>query len=103
MPYDPERDAIIDVDGTVFESADGYFISDDGKRLNPGWRYSVGLDNYINLFTDERFCEPMARVLAGPCSSPSLSVVTTFAVGLLLAMVFNASDERASGCIAVSS
>ena len=88
--YDPELDAIVDVDGPVYEAADGYFISEEGQRLSPGWRYSVGLGNYVDLFTDPRFYEPMARVLAWTMFFAVASVVTTFAVGLLLAMVFNA-------------
>jgi arabinogalactan oligomer/maltooligosaccharide transport system permease protein len=89
--YDPELDAIVDVDGPVYEAADGYFVSEDGaQRLSPGWRYSVGLGNYVDLFTDPRFYEPMARVLAWTMFFALASVVTTFAVGLLLAMVFNA-------------
>ena len=76
--YDPDTDSIVDVDGPVFEAADGYFASAEGDRLSPGWRYSVGLDNYIDLFTDPRFYEPMLRVLAWTTFFALASVVTTF-------------------------
>lgn len=88
--YDPDTDSIVDVDGTVFHAEDGYFVSDDGQRLTPGWRYSVGLDNYSKLFTDSRFSEPLLRVFVWTTLFALGSVIVTFAGGLLLAMVFHA-------------
>jgi len=88
--YDPDTDTIADIDGTLFAANDGYFENEAGQRLTPGWRFNLGLENYVNLFTDARFYEPMLRVFAWTTVFALASVVTTFAAGLLLAMTFHA-------------
>lgn len=88
--YDAATDTIVDLDGTVYAEQGGYFVSDGGSRLLPGWRVNIGLDNYSDIFTDSRIRQPMLRVLLWTITFSLLSVITTFAAGLLLAMVFHA-------------
>jgi len=52
--YDPQTDTITDsTTGVVHSAEGGYFTNDDGDQLLPGWRASVGIDNYERLITDE--------------------------------------------------
>lgn len=90
LRFDSGADVMRDtVDGTIYHDRDGYFVSDTGKQLLPGWRTSVGLANYKRLFTDERVRSPFIRVFVWTILFAFFSVVMTFGLGLLLAMVFN--------------
>ena len=83
------------VDGTTYTVDDGYFVDDAGRRLLPGWRSSVGTDNYERLFTDDDVRGPFIRVFVWTVVFSLVSVATTFALGLALAMVFN--NQRMKG------
>ncbi len=90
LRYDGDANVVEDtVDGTVYHEKDGYFVSDSGKQLLPGWRASVGLANYERLFTDDRVREPFIRVFVWTILFAIFSVATSFGLGLLMAMVFN--------------
>ena len=61
----------------------------DGKLLQPGWRTPIWFENYTKLFTDERLRTPFIEVFLWTISFAALSVLTTFALGLLLAIALN--------------
>lgn len=82
--------------GIVYRAtSDGWFRSDDGERLAVGWRVMVGLDNFRTAFGDERYAGPFLRILVWTFAFALLSVVTTFLLGLFLAITFN--DTRLRG------
>lgn len=88
--FDSETNTMVDtIDGTVFEDQAGYFVAESGRQLLPGWRASVGLDNYQRLFTDPDVRGPFMRVFVWTIVFSTMTVATTFALGLLLALVFN--------------
>ncbi|HEY8426158.1 MAG TPA: maltose ABC transporter permease MalF [Limnochordales bacterium] len=88
--YDPSQDAIVDLKtNTVYRAVDGFFVSPEGQRLTPGFRASVGLDNYRRLFTNPQIAGPFLRVLVWTLEWAALSVVTTFTLGLFLAVLLN--------------
>lgn len=90
--YDAERDAIIDqLEGTVYVGSEerGYFISETGENLLPGYQVTVGTYNYERLFSSPAFRGPFIRIFLWTVVFALLSVVTTFALGLLLALAFN--------------
>lgn len=90
LRFDSATNTMVDtVDGTVYTVETGYFVNEEGRRLVPGWRTSVGLDNYTRLFTDSRVLGPFLRVFVWTFIFATMSVLTTFALGLLLAMVFH--------------
>ena len=97
LEWDPAADTMTDVTtGTVYHaSSDGWFRSDDGERLDVGWRVVVGLDNFRTAFADERYAGPFLRILAWTFAFAVLSVATTFLLGLFLAITFN--DVRLRG------
>ena len=72
--YDPETDTIFDsATNTTYSVVDGQFVSDDGEALVPGWRASVGLENYERLVNDERHPQ---RLLPRPrVDDPVLAVL----------------------------
>jgi arabinogalactan oligomer / maltooligosaccharide transport system permease protein len=82
------------IDGTVYEPIEGTFTATDGsgRTLSPGFTVGVGFDNYNELFTNPRFRDPFVRVFIWTFAFSAFTVFFTFALGLLLAMIFN--DER---------
>jgi arabinogalactan oligomer/maltooligosaccharide transport system permease protein len=94
--YDPETDTIFDSStNTTYSVVDGQFVSDDGEALIPGWRASIGLENYQRLASDEQTRSVFLRVLVWTILFSLFSVALSFGLGLLLAIVFN--DERMFG------
>ncbi len=90
--YDAERDAIIDqATGTLYyaDEQNGYFTSADGRSLNPGYQVTIGWRNFERLFTSPALRGPFLMVFGWTIAFAFLSVLTTFALGLLLALVFN--------------
>jgi arabinogalactan oligomer/maltooligosaccharide transport system permease protein len=97
LVYDENADTMTDVDtGVVYTArSDGRFRAEDGSALNVGWRVVVGFDNFARAFSDARYATPFLKVFLWTVAFAVLSVVTTFMLGLILAMVFN--DERLRG------
>jgi len=94
--HDPQADTITDSrTGTVYTAEGGYFTNDDGDQLLPGWRAGVGLDNYERLITDQNTRDSFLRVFLWTIVFSVMSVLLSFALGLLLALVFN--DPRMKG------
>lgn len=88
--YDAEADTLTDLsDGTVLTPIDGTFTAPDGREVRPGWFAVTGLDNFTRIVTDPRFRGPFLRIFAWTLSFAFLSVATTFAFGLFMAIVFN--------------
>ncbi len=96
LSYDAARDAIVDLEsGNVYENTGGQFESAAGERLNPGFTDNVGFANFREVLSGTQFRGDFVRVLLWNIGFATLSVLTTFGVGLLLAVVFN--DERMRG------
>jgi arabinogalactan oligomer/maltooligosaccharide transport system permease protein len=94
--YDPDASTITDTEtGIVYTEQEGQFVSPDGDGLFPGFTVGVGFDNYREVLTGSEFRGDFPRVLAWTIAFALLSVLTTFALGLGLAMVFN--DRRMRG------
>ncbi|MGI9645824.1 MAG: ABC transporter permease subunit, partial [Ilumatobacteraceae bacterium] len=94
--YDSDTDTMTDLTtGEVYTVADGYFTNEAGDRFLPGWRASVGLENYERLFTDDQTREVFVRVFVWTVLFSLFSVGLTFFFGLQLALVFN--DARMRG------
>ncbi len=95
LTYDAATNTVIDAAKKItYHEQDGYFVDDTGKKLLPGWRAFVGLANYQRLNSDS-IRGPFVRVFLWTLVFSVMSVVTTFALGLLLALVF--ANERMKG------
>jgi arabinogalactan oligomer/maltooligosaccharide transport system permease protein len=91
LEWDPAADTMTDTTtGTVYSDiGTGAFTAEDGTELLPGWQVNVGFDNYVAAFTEPSIRGPFIYVLIWTFVFAILSVATTFALGLFLAIVFN--------------
>lgn len=97
LVWDADAQTITDTtSGTVYTASDrGSFVAEDGTALPTGWYVTVGLDNFVKLFTDSVLAGTLASVTVWTFAFAILSVVLSFAVGLGLAIVYN--DPRVKG------
>ncbi len=77
--------------GNTYRANDetGFFTSDSGDRLTPGYRVAVGWAHYRQIFTEEKFRDPFASVLVWTVLFAALSVVGAAGLGLVLAVLLN--------------
>lgn len=96
LEYDEAADAIIDTrtGETFLDRGNGAFENAAGRELSPGWKIDVGFDNFARAFTEESIRGPLLGVIAWTFAFALLSVGTTFALGLFLAIVFNEARMR---------
>ncbi|MFP7761738.1 ABC transporter permease subunit [Marisediminicola sp. LYQ85] len=82
--------------GTVYTATeDGRFVADDGTELPTGWYVNVGFDNFLRLFANADLAQPLLMVTGWTFAFAILSVGISFAIGLLVALVFNDPRVRA--------
>jgi len=88
--FDEKKDQILNLQtGEVFiNNGKGNFVSeiDPTYRLDPGWRAFAGVDNFKSLLTDKNLRDPFIKVFIWTIAFAFLSVGTTFAVGMALAI-----------------
>jgi ABC-type sugar transport system permease subunit len=93
--FDRGADTLTDLQtGTVYRPAEGTFTADDGATVEPGWITPIGLDNYWELFTEPRIRDPFFRSFVWTIALALFSVVGAFAIGLLLALVFQSERMK---------
>ena len=75
------------VTGAVYRANDdtGFFTSDSGDTLQPGYRVGVGLRHFTQIFSDGKFREPFASVFAWTVAFAALSVLGAASLGIVLA------------------
>ena len=101
--YDAKYDAATDSftrlsDGKIFKADNyaGYFIAEDGERLNDtGWQTVVGMKNFNTIFGNPDLRAPLLKIFSWTVIFAIASVLSTFVLGLALALLFN--DERLRG------
>ena len=96
LDYNEELDTMTRVeDGKVFfDTGNGIYTAQDGEELAPGWRVFIGLENFVRAVTEDGIRGPLLRVTLWTFSFAILSVITTFALGLGLAILFNDAKLR---------
>ena len=80
------------LNGTVYrDNGRGNYQAGSDKTaiLEPGWRAPIWFENYSKLVTDKRFRDPLIRVFIWTVVFAAATVLTTFALGLLLALALN--------------
>ena len=65
----------------------GFFVDQDGNDVPPGWRVNIGWDNFERVFKSDGIREPMVSVFIWTFVFAIMSVILTFSVGLLLAVI----------------
>ncbi|WP_159619725.1 ABC transporter permease subunit [Ruania rhizosphaerae] len=96
LTWDPAAQTLTDTEtGAVYSPDDrGSFVSPSGDRLAAGWYVPVGFDNFVRAFTDTAYAGPLLQVTLWTFAFGILTVLTSFGVGLLLAMIYNDSRVR---------
>lgn len=99
--YDKKSDTFTDTTcGNQYkDNGKGNFVGLDceyGEKdvLEKGWQVGVGFENFIKVFNNPRYSEPMARVFVWTVVYAGSSVFLTFTVGMLVAFLFNAPQMR---------
>jgi ABC-type sugar transport system permease subunit len=91
--YDPDTDTVVDQsNGEIFYNVDGTFSSRTGKTIKPGFRATVGFKNFLQFATSPALRGPLVRILTWNFIFPTISVLSTFALGLAIAVMFNDKD-----------
>jgi ABC-type sugar transport systems, permease components len=96
--YDAKSDKLTNTHtGAVYQADNktGVFKDASGVELKPGWRVFVGTKNYTEMFTGSELVGPFVKALIWSFVFSLVSVLSTFALGLFLAMVFH--DKRVKG------
>ncbi|CAH0197718.1 MULTISPECIES: ABC transporter permease subunit [unclassified Microbacterium] len=91
LVYDEAADTMTDTrTGVVYaDTGTGAFTAEDGTELRPGWQINVGVDNFVRAFAEESIRGPFFSVLVWTFVFAIMSVLTCFALGLFVAIVFN--------------
>ncbi|MDN3521775.1 maltose ABC transporter permease MalF [Halomonas ramblicola] len=72
----------------------GFFVTEAGERLTPGWPVAVGLDNYTRIFTDPDIRGPFLQIFVWTFVFAGLTVTFTLAVGFVLATLLQWDQLR---------
>lgn len=65
----------------------GFYRTDAGEQVSPGWRVGIGWDNFMRVLTSEGIRGPMLEIFIWTVVFAALSVVFTFSLGTLLAVI----------------
>jgi len=91
--YDEATDTVIDqANGDIYYNVDGTFSTRNGKTIRPGFRTTVGLKNFADFATSPALRGPLVRIMTWNFIFPTISVLSTFALGLAIAIMFNDKD-----------
>ncbi len=101
--YDPKTDRITDTrteaggQPKVYgpSNASWVNVSDPTDKLPQGWKENVGFKNFTNALTNETLRAGFLKIFGWNLLFAFMSVLTTFLLGLALALLFN--DERLRG------
>ncbi len=89
--YDRQPDGTLAsrVDDTVLtpDHDVGFYRNAAGQTVAPGWRVHVGIANFQRVLFSEGIRQPMVQIFLWTVSFALLSVILTFALGLLLASI----------------
>jgi arabinogalactan oligomer / maltooligosaccharide transport system permease protein len=90
--YDATQDMIVDrpTGQRYFADSDrGLFVSQFGERLDLGYWVTIGFTNFERFLTSPALAGPLIRIFLWTMAFAFLSVITTFALGLFLALVID--------------
>jgi arabinogalactan oligomer/maltooligosaccharide transport system permease protein len=92
VSYDAAADRLTDRRTHItYAPENGYFVATDGsqRRFDTGWRINVGLANFRAVLSNPDIYGPFLRILAWTVAFALLTVLSTFALGLALAVTLN--------------
>ncbi len=65
----------------------GFYETEAGEPVPPGWRVGVGFQNFTKVLTSDGVRQPMLQIFIWTCIFAFLSMVLTFGIGIGLAIV----------------
>lgn len=77
------------IDGTLLtpDQSQGFYVTKDGKTIAPGWRVGVGFENFKRVLFSDGIRQPMVQIFIWTVTFAFLSMVFTFSLGILLALI----------------
>ncbi|MGR7920942.1 maltose ABC transporter permease MalF [Zobellella denitrificans] len=81
----------------VADHSVGFYRDEAGNQVTPGWRVNVGLDNFKRILLSEGIRGPMLEIFIWTVTFALLSVLFTFGVGVLLAVILQWEHLRFRG------
>jgi len=91
--YDETTDTVTDQsNGDVYLNKDGTFTTKDGKTIKPGFRTVVGFKNFVDFSKSPALRGPLVQIVTWNFIFPTFTVLSTFAMGLAIAIMFNDKD-----------
>ncbi|HLO68304.1 MAG TPA: maltose ABC transporter permease MalF [Holophaga sp.] len=87
----PDGTLVNNQDGTVLKAniATGFYETPSGEQVQPGFQTRIGWQNYVRIFTDEKFSGPFIKIFLWTVAFAGLSVFLTCALGMVLAVLLN--------------
>lgn len=87
--YDAANDSFVDAaTGAVYRAKGGSWVSDAGALLAPGFVDGNGTENYERFLGNEGYRRPLVGMIAWNIAFAALSVLFSFALGLMIALAF---------------
>jgi len=91
--YDEATNTMTDQsNGDVYHAVEGTYTTKDGKTLKPGYRTEVGLKNFIDFIKSPALSGPLVQIVTWNFIFPTVTVLSSFAMGLAIAIMFNDKD-----------
>ncbi len=88
--YDEESDTIYNIQtDTVYANINGIFTAPNGAVIIPGFRSFIGMENFKEFFTSQALRGPLVRITIWNFVFPTISVLSSFFLGLAIAIMFN--------------
>jgi len=87
--YDSDANTFTDNrTGEVYSSIRGTYTSSSGKTLTLGYMVGIGWDNYVRFLGNSGYLKPIFGILIWNILFSLLSVLISFAIGLMIALLF---------------
>jgi ABC-type sugar transport system permease subunit len=91
--YDEEQDVMTSrADGIVYTNVNGTYTSQTGRTIIPGFVATIGWTNFTNFFSSPALRGPLIRIVSWNFAFAILTVLTSFFMGLAIAIFFNDPD-----------
>ncbi len=100
VTYDAAKDQLTDTKtGKTFAPQDGRYVATDGsgEAFSQGWLENVGLSNFTTILGDETLRSQFLRMFVWNVFFAAGTVVLTFGLGMLIALLFNEPTMRFRG------
>ena len=84
-----EDGSLLAQDGSVLtpDQSRGFFVTEEGRAIAPGWSVNVGLANFERVLNDPGVRAPMVGIFIWTMAFAAISTVLVFAIGVGLASI----------------